>query len=165
MKMKGFTLIEIVVVLLILGVVSAIFTTVLSEGNRAYLFLSRQNQIIQESRVAMNWMTQELTSEVLLGASHSFTTATATSLQFTRNSDSQVVIYSWTSPTLTRQLGATSRTLASNVTAFTFTYLDASETVTANLPNIATIVINMTIQVGDKSITLKSAVSPRNTGP
>ena len=162
--MKGFTLIETVIVITILGIASAIFTVVLTEGNNAYLFLSRQNQIVQESRVAMNLMEQELTSEILRGTSHSFSTAAATSLTFTRNSGG-VVTYSWSSNTLTRQEGATSRTLASNVSSFAFSYLDASETVTATLANIRTIVINMTIQVGNKPITLKTAVSLRNTGP
>ena len=160
---------ESMMVMLILGTSAAIFTTVLSEGNNAYIFMSRLNRITQESRGAMNWMIQELRSELRVGGSNGPTTAASGNLQFTRRSDAKTVIYSWAGgDTLTRQFdGGTTRTLAKNVTALTFTYLDASENVltapVANPENIVTIRITMMIQMGDETITVTSAVSPRNS--
>ena len=168
LSVKGFTLMESMMVMLILGTSAAIFTTVLSEGNNAYIFMSRLNRITQESRGAMNWMIQELRSELRVGASNGFTTAASGNLQFTRRSDSGVVTYSWSGgDTLARQFDATTNTLAKNVTALTFTYLDASENVltapVANPENIVTIRITMMIQMGDETITVTSDVSPRNS--
>ena len=175
--MKGFTLIESLVVIAILGIVSGLFTTVLTEGNVAYLFLARENLMAQEGRVAMNWMVQDLTNELLVGPYHSFNISNRpymNYMNFTRNSDGQAVIYSWpVSPDpqpLTRSLGGTSRTLATNVTSLIFTYLDATETAivgsplaTADLPRIVSIRISITFQVGNGTLTLTSVVRPRNT--
>ena len=179
LTMKGYTIIEMIIVVAILGIMAAVFTTIFSEGNHAFFFLSQQNQTLEEARVAMKWMAQELTTELLVGGYHSFDATNRPDtgyLKFTRNTmlageTSSVITYSWSANTLTRQFfGGTVRTLASasSGSSFTFTYLDATRTAlvtpvtTANLSKIVSIVITMTLQVGSDAITLKSEIAPRN---
>lgn len=160
--------------MVLVTIVASMFTVVLTEGSVASLTLSQQTRMTQETRTAMNWMVQELRSEVLVGQYHSFDTTNrpdVSSIKFTRNSDGETISYFVDGGiVIKRTEGATIRTLAENVTSLTFTYWGPlGETLSTpisdtDLPNITTILIDLSMQVGDKTITLQSGVSPRNTG-
>jgi len=76
---KGFTLIEIIIVIVILGIVSAITIKFLTDSLRIYTMTVKQKTLFDEGKLALQRMCRDIRD------ARSITGTTATSISFTRN--------------------------------------------------------------------------------
>jgi prepilin-type N-terminal cleavage/methylation domain-containing protein len=163
--LKGFTLIEIIVVIVILSIVSAIVIKFLFDGLRTYTMTVNQKTLFDEGKLALERMCRDIRdaqsiSVPAAGGSGSVITfirndATAQdiaseSITFQRNAGNSTLEKVKTSP-------AATRTMADNVNTFTVTRGAAA---TNNLNEI-TLVINLLLATGE-NVALQTRVYPKN---
>jgi prepilin-type N-terminal cleavage/methylation domain-containing protein len=170
---KGFTLIEIIIVIIILAIVAGISIKFLVDGMRVYTMTVNQKTLFDEGKLALERMCRDIRdaqsiSVPVAGGSGNVITfirnnATAQdgaseTITFQRNAGNSTLEKVKTAP------AATSR-MADNVTTFTVTRGAAA---TNNLNEI-TLVLNLLLATGENVI-LQTRVYPKNlpedtTGP
>lgn len=173
--MNGFSLIELLIVMAIVGVVMGAIYGVFISSNRSYRTQERVADAQQSVRVGVDFMVRDIRMAGLnpFGtAGAGMEAATGTNLRLTADLDingatdaplnQERVSYDFSNNALRRQLYETTasatgwQTLANNVTALSFTYLDADGTdlgdpvAAGDLDDIRTVVISMTVQERDK---------------
>jgi prepilin-type N-terminal cleavage/methylation domain-containing protein len=157
---KGFTLIEIVIVIVILSVVSAITIKFLVDSLRIYNMTVNQKTLLDEGKSALERMCRDIRD------ANTIIATTASSLAFTRtnatgtgqDSAGERIRFDLSGTTLrkvkgvdTSGNGGTPYTLADNVTAFTV----------ANATN--EIQLQLTLQLASgEHVTLQTRVYPKN---
>ncbi|NWF91291.1 MAG: prepilin-type N-terminal cleavage/methylation domain-containing protein [Syntrophaceae bacterium] len=153
---RGFTLIEILAVIVILSVVSAITIHFVSDSMRVYTMTKDQKALLEEGRLAMERMCRDIRD------ANTITGTTASSITFTRvHATGQDVA----SESITFQRNAGARTLekvkaspsrtttmAENVSAFAVSYSSSEVQLQLTLDNPAT----------GASVTLQTKVHPKN---
>lgn len=163
--MRGYTLIEAVVVILIAGILAAFVAPVLSTAVSSYDVTSRNTEVMTKMRYAMERMAREIRQvrrDPVNSAEYDIADMTATNFQFCKADNTRVRI-NYTSPNvgLAYTAGFTStctaaavatQVLTDQVTAppaspFTFTYCmaDGVTCVGVNRTNVAFVDISMTI--------------------
>lgn len=164
-KSKGFTLIELVIVITIIGIITGIVGSILLGAIDAWTFKFNRQDILSDSKLAMNRMVREM-KEVKNRAK--VTTADLSEFSF-ENIDSVDITYALSGTDLDRIEDETANTLAENVSSLTFTYFDADgddeiETpiVAPSKTDIRRIRINLTLTKNEETLYLQSDVSPRN---
>ncbi|MBU2541059.1 MAG: type II secretion system GspH family protein [Candidatus Omnitrophica bacterium] len=78
MKTKGFTLIEMVISIAVLAIIAVVLTPIVLQSIDLFLMSRTQEVLANESRFAMNWMSEEIKTECA-----SFNTIDGMSLTFT----------------------------------------------------------------------------------
>jgi prepilin-type N-terminal cleavage/methylation domain-containing protein len=161
MKKRGFSIIEFIVVMAILGILSGICIPLVMQSVEAYLYHSKRAEELESAVIAVGRMTREIRR---IRDTSSVVTATSSSFGFI-DSSSNTITFSLSGSTLMRTFGGTLNGLADNVTALTFTYYDASGTVlpspTLNPTNIRRIQIDLTFTLSSSQLNFRSQVSPR----
>lgn len=179
MKIRaGFTLIEVIVGMVIIGIVAAIAGLGVPMYARSYLFVRNNQAISQKAQIALVRIGRELAdlqSITTIGSS-------PTSITYTRLSTSQAIMtqvlaYDSTSKVITLlstggPFSESANTLLDNVTAFTLSYYQGSSAWvngTNSLNLLSTIAISITVTgtgvYGSSSTTtFTTTVSPRNNG-
>ncbi|MBN1684631.1 MAG: prepilin-type N-terminal cleavage/methylation domain-containing protein [Gammaproteobacteria bacterium] len=159
-KQSGFTLIELIIVIIILGIVAAIGSSVLYQSFRSQEKSQELIETTWQARVAIRRLSQELFSITL----NDFTPATH---QITfKNIWGEMVTYSLDTPNHT--LKRNTETLANNVNALDFFYYDENNTAVMDLSNpteiakIRCIKIQISIEKNNAIIPLQTIVCPRN---
>src|SRR5690349_7334342 len=115
--LKGFSLIEMIMVILILAVTSGIAMGLIHQGFLNYFNAERFSSRSQMGSYSIERMTDELRY------ARAITAATATSVTFT-DQDNNSIVFSTSASTLRRQAnGGTQRTLATSA-SITFAYFD-----------------------------------------
>jgi prepilin-type N-terminal cleavage/methylation domain-containing protein len=162
---RGFTLIEIIVVIVILCIVSAITVKFLIDGLRIYTMTVNQKTLFDEGKLALERMCRDIRDAQSItvpaaGASGTLITfirnnATAQdvaseSITFQRNAGNSTLEKVKTSP------AATSR-MADNVNTFTVT----RGAVATNNLNEITLALNLLLATGE-NVTLQTKVYPKN---
>ncbi len=162
---KGFTLIEIIIVIVILAIVSSITIKFLVDGMRIYTMTVNQKTLLDEGKLALERMCRDIrngqsVSVPAAGGSGSVITfvrndATAQdiaseSVTFQRNAGNSTLEKVKTSP------AATSR-MADNVNTFTVT----RGAVATNNLNEITLALNLLLGTGE-NVTLQTKVYPKN---
>ncbi len=181
---KGFTLIEVIAVLLIVGVMAALGGMGIVQAVKGYLAVKENAAITQKAQLAMSRITREIQEMISMESG-------------TAGGDSEVLRIVGTANCLTddncvRRLGrpASSNpinvrntvkivfgsnpirdgdTLIDNVTNFQFTYYSGNVSSTSWAPgndvNLTGIGVNMTVNRSDgKAISFQSLIDPRNNG-
>ena len=150
---KGFTLIEIIVVIVILAIVSAITIKFLVDSLRIYTMTVNQKTLFDEGKLALEKMCRGIRD------ARSITGVTASSITFVRD---DATAYDIAGETIIFQLNAgilqkvkaspaSTSTMASNVTAFAVT----------NATN--EILLTLTLQLtSGENVTLQTRVYPKN---
>lgn len=151
---KGFTLIEMVIVMLILGIVMSAASLMLSAGFTNYFTGVNVTQLSNQATLAMSRITKELQQ------ANSFSAINATNITFTTSGGS-IITYSWSNPILTRT-GAAARTMSNQVTNFSLSYYQSNFTTTSSLTAVRAITINMTLSNGKENIPLINTVYLNN---
>jgi type IV pilus assembly protein PilW len=189
----GFTLIELMIALALGMIVMASVATTFTTQTRAYSAQEQINQMEQNARGALDIMSREIKMAGYKPNGGSVTgvvsyTSTSLTIQADLNADGAIstsasdyeqiaYAYDSTNKKITRQVGgATAATLAENISAFAFTYYQASGTTTAtSATNIRRIKIAITAKTekpdpgyssngGYRRVDLSALITPINLG-
>jgi prepilin-type N-terminal cleavage/methylation domain-containing protein len=172
---SGFTLFEIIISLVILGIMAAVAGMGIVTGVKGYVFTRENAHLSQKSNLAMQRITREFLEIIDIDPNN----VTASSLVY-RNSRGWAAIAS-VNQTIKMRNGnslpdaATGDILIDNVAGFTLSYVkdDGSGNEVAwvagtdDVVLLATIEIDLTINrtdAGGGTISFSTAVNPRNTG-
>ena len=154
MKNRGFTLIELIVVIAILATLSVITLPLLQAGFNAYLTQRNISDANWQGRLALARFTRDVRA---LPATANI--STASSAQFTFVDDA----FSSVSYTLSgTQLQRNGLTLANGINTVTFGYYNAAGAVTATISAIRYVSITLNITQNAVNTTLKTVVGLKN---
>lgn len=170
-KAAGFTLIEIVVTMIIVGIMASVAGLGILSGVRGYVFAKNNSAISEKAQLAMTRMNRTFI-EVL-----DITTVGASPTRVTYNRlsggvNTQETLYLDTSDNSVKLAagGSTSGgdTLVDNVNSLTLTYRTGSSAWNVGDPfeNLSSVEINLVMarDDGGNNVTFSSVVSPRNNG-
>ena len=149
---KGFTLIKIIIVIIVLGVLSVFGFSFISTAIHTYSMMEKQKGLFDQAAMVMERISRELRD------AESITTpasgASGSTLEFTKShgtdEDSDTSISFELSGTTLQRLGTDTVNLADNVN--TFTVSNSSNEIT----------ISLTLESGEANITLRSYICPKN---
>lgn len=145
----GFTIIELIISIVILGILGAYTFSFLGDSMGAYVRVQEHKTLYDEGRLAMEYMVREIRD----ANQNAAITTTSSSITFTKLHPSVMTItYSLTSGTLNRVYSGT-YALAGNVQTF-------SPTVSGTAPN-KVVTLDLTLS-GRGLIRLRTTVYPRN---
>jgi len=159
---KGFTLIEIVAVIVVLSILAGFTFSFIEYAIRTYLIGNRQSTLHQEASYIIERITRELrdmgdparwsngtTYDILqFSKSHGTPLDSNTNITFLREASTGI---------LYRRTGGTSRRIGQNVTQFVITRTSSSGC-------DRSITVQITLIDGDQAVTLGSSVAPKNLG-
>ncbi|MDP2920816.1 MAG: prepilin-type N-terminal cleavage/methylation domain-containing protein [Candidatus Omnitrophota bacterium] len=161
---KGFTLVELVLVIVIIGIAASIIGTMLLGVVKAWSFKFNRNDILWDGRLALDRMTREIRT-----IKDSTSVATATSAQFSfTDTGNKDITYNLSSANLNRTEDGTANLLAADVSALSFTYYNSSGTaipspsVSPSATDIRRVRINLTLTKNGQNVYLQSDASTKN---
>ena len=157
LKQRGFSLIELIVVIMILGIIAAISSKVISKGFTAYFNSRNIIDADWQARSALEFMTREIRAIL---SPLSITTASAGVLTFV-DINNNTITYSLSGTSLMRN-GTGNQILADGIQSVTFTYFDNTGATTATLVNIRYITISLNVTLNNTNFTVSTSVYPRN---
>lgn len=163
MNKRGFTLVELVIVITIVGIAAAVAGSMLLGTIDAWTFKFNRNDIIWDGRLAIDRMTREIRA---VRDNTSVTTASSTQFRFT-DAGNKDITYSLSSTDLNRTEDGVTNLIAENVSSLAFTYYDASESpiptpTVSPTTDIRRIRINLTLTKNGQNVYLQSDSVPRN---
>jgi len=151
---NGFTLIELVMVIILSGIMVAVSMRMLAVGFSAYLKGSNAVSAEQQAHLALERMARDIRA---VRSPADISTATASQLTFTDFTGNSIA-YSLSSTNLTRG----SQILAGGISSLTFSYYDLNGNTTATLTAIRYIGISLNVTQGGSNFTISTAVYPEN---
>lgn len=186
-KADGFTIIEVLVAMAIVGVVMGAIYNVFNSSNRSYHTQERVADAQQRVRTGVSYMARDIRMagfDPTGGGNAGVEVATATKLRFTADMNRANGIEDIDRERITYEYDAANsrlrqclyegsgseawQTLIDDVNALTFTYLDpddntiAAPVAAADLANIKTVVVSLNVQGNDaKGNTFSRALSSR----
>ena len=150
----GFTLIEVVIVIVILSIVSAITIYFLVSSLRVYTMTVNQKILFDEGKLAVERICRDIRD------ANSITGSTATSITFIRthatgtgqDNANETITYRWVGSNLEKVKAPTPYVIAENVFAFT---------VTRGADDEIKMVLTLSLGTGE-NVTLQTKVYPKN---
>jgi prepilin-type N-terminal cleavage/methylation domain-containing protein len=151
---KGFTLVEIIVVIVILSIASAITVKFMIDSLRIYTMTVNQKTLLDEGKLALERMCRDIRD------ANSITGSTATSITFVRthatglgqDTANETITYRSTGGNLEKVKASTPYAIAGNVYAFT---------VTQGADNEITLLLTLRLGTGE-NVTVQTKVHPKN---
>jgi prepilin-type N-terminal cleavage/methylation domain-containing protein len=161
---KGFTLIEIIIVIVILGIVSAITIKFLTDGLRIYTMTVNQKTLFDEGKLALERMCRDIrdarsiTTPAPGGSGSTITFLRGNST--TQDVADESITFQLTGSTLekVKSLPSATSAMAFNVTTFTVTRGQAA----TNNENEITIQLNLALTGSLERVDLQTRVYPKN---
>ena len=162
---KSFTLVELIVSLVLLGIFSWIGISVMFTGVDIWGFFSQRKEILADARMSIDRMSREIR---MIKNNTSVTTADSSVFRFTdiNNND---IIFVLSSGLINRTENGVTNGLLSDVTGLTFTYYDsngsviASPLVSPSQTNIRRVRIDITLSKGaSQAVNLRIDAWPRS---
>lgn len=155
-KIKGFTLIELIIVIMITGIITAIASNILAEFGRAYRFSATATDITESGQLAISFVGRDLAKArqplnlTLLSPGITFVTT-----------DNNTISYTLSGTTLMRNL----QPLATDVTTLNVTLLKANGEPTLSASNARLISFVFSIKKLNIGQTFSITSGPRNFPP
>jgi len=163
--MGGFTLIELVITMVLIGIVAFIVADAMTTGFKAYFVTDFRKEALDQARIALERMTREIRNVRSLA---DIGTANATQFCFV-NTDGTRVSFLFSGTSIVRDEPAACPSAAvtpilSNNTTGSFAYLqtDGSTDPAPPSANTRRIRITMMSTISGENVTLQSEVWPRN---
>ena len=159
-RFRGFTLIELVIVIIILSIVAVGATSLLTQGFNAYFAVQNIMDPQLQGRMALEIMTRDLRA---IRSPLDISNATANSITFV-DEDNRNIYYQFSNGQLQRKISDSGsyQTLASNVQSIAINYYDATGATATQNTLIRYIVITLTINDNNVSLVLNIGVYPWN---
>jgi prepilin-type N-terminal cleavage/methylation domain-containing protein len=159
MKSDGFTLVEIVITIVLVGIIAGVAAMIILPGIRSYAQEEAHSEVHYQARLGMERMAREIR---LVRSQTDITTMAANTFQYADIAGNQMG-FQVTGNTLFRSQNGPSLPLAtgSNV-VLNFTYLRQDGTPAAVAAQVWFVVINLTVQQGSESLQLRTRVHPMN---
>lgn len=158
MRRKGFTLIELVITILIIGVIGAILAPFIATTLDSWLFLKTERDTVFSTRLALNRVIREIRQ---IEDVSSITTFTSTEFEFDEVG-SNTINFQQSGASLLRNSDELCDKLQ-DPGGLTFTYLDSDGNVTATAADIRMVRVKMILELEDSAITIQSLAAFRNT--
>lgn len=153
-KYSGFTLIELVIVIVILGIIAVASSQMLNTGLNAYITGKNIIDAGQQARLGIERMVRDIHA---VRSSSDISSATASQFAFTDTSGNSIT-YSLSGSSLMRN----SQVLADGISNLALTYFDLNGASTSTPANIRYITISLTITQGNTNFSVATSVYPRN---
>lgn len=157
---QGFTLIEMVLVIVLLGIIGAALTVSFGPGIQTYVGVDLRKEALQNARTALQRVINETREARTFSACAPC--SPANTLAFT-DIENTAITFAW-SGTAQDPLTRNGDNLASNVDDFTVTFYEQDGTEPEDETEIWRIRVDLKVRVGDQTVDLRSEVHPRNTG-
>lgn len=162
---KGFTLIEIIITIVIVGIISGIAAVIIAQGVRSYTDEQGRSDMRYRAELALERMSREIRM-IRSASAADIPTMTGSTLRYTDiNGAAMGFRLNGGAIERTEDNGATWNPLATNVTApwgNLFTYLDSAGSVTGSQASLWFVQIEFTVTQGTETETFRSSVHPRN---
>ena len=155
---KGFTLVELVLVIALMGILAAVLGPALERAVRQYDLISSRKQTLAQARAAMDRMVKEI--RLIQSSADVTDVSSSTSFQF-QYPHGTAITYDLNSTNLRRN----TVTLASPLSALTFSYFDSAGSATSVAANVRRVQILFTITAphNNGSLTLQTSAYLRST--
>ena len=158
----GFSLIELIMVIVVFGIVAAIAASTMDSGFRAYFTGRDIAETDSQARVALERMTRELRTirapaelTITSGSDITFVDVNGASIRYCQATVG-------TCPGTAGQLMRNAFALASGIGGLSFTYLDRTGAATAVPAQVFYVNVAFTVTQNTMSSTYQATVSPRN---
>jgi type II secretory pathway pseudopilin PulG len=155
-KIKGATLVELVIVIVIVGIIFAIGSTLMRKSFDAFFTNQNLNIANWQGRLAFQRMVQEIREAKGANATDlnisSFSQITFNDLY------GQTITYSMSGSNLQRN----GKNVATGISALVFSYLDQNYLPTGTVTNVRCIAISATVTYSPVIFPLETTVCPRN---
>lgn len=148
----GFTLIELILVIVIVGIIAVGITASFVPTMKVSVLVDTRKEALQGGRIAMERMLREIREARAISAGF-----TAASLTFT-NAAGSTTSYAVSGTSLQRN----GTDLTCCVDTMTLTYLDKNGNSTTDPLLVWRIQADLQVKVGDETVELRSEVNPRN---
>lgn len=163
MNKRGFTLIELVMVIMIVGIASAVVCSMLLGVIDAWTFKFNRADLLWDGRAAVNRMVREIR---MARDSASVITASGGQFRFI-DAGNKDIAYSLSAANLNRAENGSANLLAENVSSLAFSYYDAGGNpiptpVVSPTTDIRRVRINLTLTKNGENVYLQSESVPRN---
>lgn len=154
---KGFTLIEMIMVITLLGIVAAIIAIPLLQGARGWFDATTREGITQSGRIGIERMTREIRNTARTATNTPcISSAIATSITFSDATGNLVacnsITFNQVGNTIQRTDASGTSNLADNVTSLAFTYYDSNNAQTVVAANVRRVAIEITSTKGTETL-------------
>lgn len=153
-KARGFTLIELIIVILLMGIIMAVASKMLSQGLTGYLTSKNLIEAEWQGQIGLERMARDIHLIRSLG---DISTASASQLIYTDTSGTSIT-FQLSGTTLMRN----SQVLADGVQSLIFSYFNKNGASTSTLSDIRYITISLNVTQNNTNITLTTSIYPRN---
>jgi prepilin-type N-terminal cleavage/methylation domain-containing protein len=150
---KGYTLLELVVVVVITGIISVVIGSLVGQQARNFTSIFSSSDLLDDGRNTINLLRRDLRNS----SNDSINTMTYDLLNFT-DSDGNIVEYEFAANILYRN----STVIAENLQADPFIYFDASKSEVYVPANVSLIQVTLDFKKKSESIKLEEFIYVRN---
>jgi prepilin-type N-terminal cleavage/methylation domain-containing protein len=154
----GFSLIELIVVIVVLGTIASMGAIVVRDGMLGYLRGREITSADWQGRLALERITRELRDVAAPNYSNIAATSCGTSTFTFSDSSSTLISYTQSTTTLLRN----GQPLADNVTGLRFHCLQSDVQATATLSAVYYVSVSMVVSTTNTDATYRATVKPRN---
>jgi len=142
-KNRGFTLIEVILVIILVGIIAGITGNLILFGAESYTVQYDRRDLMYQAKTALSRMDKEI--RMLRSATATdILTFTATNLEFVDIKDNTIE-YTLSGSNIVRTFNGTADTLNMNVSALTFSYLKKDGTAAVSASDIWLISVDLTV--------------------
>ena len=162
---RGFTLMEMVITILLVGILSSLAAVIILQGVKGYTVEDQRSNAHYQARLAMERMVREIRLirwDSVLGQAD-ISTMTATDLRYQDIQGNQMGFrLNVGTVQRTQDSAATWQPLATGVTALNFNYFQQDGVTPATAPTLWFVEITMTDLQGTDTLQMRTRVHPRN---